>query len=76
MDSPPVAIVSDELVHEHFPDGSPLGRRLRINIDHANGRDDVEWTIVGVVEQHQIVFGRTRPSDHLLPTTQRPAFVA
>ena len=49
VDSPPVAIVSDALAREQFPDGSPLGRRLRINIDHANGRSDVEWTIVGVV---------------------------
>lgn len=49
VDSPPVAIVSDALAREQFPDGTPLGRRLRINIDHANGRSDVEWTIVGVV---------------------------
>jgi hypothetical protein len=41
--------VSQELVREEFPDGQPLGRRLRINVDHANGKDDVEWTIVGVV---------------------------
>jgi len=49
VDSPPVAIVSDALAREQFPEGTPLGRRLRINIDHANGRSDVEWTIVGVV---------------------------
>jgi putative ABC transport system permease protein len=49
VDSPPVAIVSDALAREQFPEGIPLGRRLRINIDHANGRSDVEWTIVGVV---------------------------
>jgi putative ABC transport system permease protein len=45
----PVAIVSDALAREHFGDGNPLGRRLRVNIDHVSGRSDVEWTIVGVV---------------------------
>jgi putative ABC transport system permease protein len=49
VDSTPVAIVSDALVREHFADGSPLGRRLRINVEHTNGKNDVEWTIVGVV---------------------------
>jgi len=49
VDSPPVAIISDALAREQFPDGSPLGRRLRINVDHASGSSDVEWTIVGVV---------------------------
>src|SRR5262249_7262890 len=48
-DSTPVAIVSREVVRRQFADGSPLGRRLRINVEHANGREDVEWTIVGVV---------------------------
>ena len=50
VDSLPVAIVSEALVKAAVSDGEdPLGRRLRINVDHANGRDDVEWTIVGVV---------------------------
>jgi putative ABC transport system permease protein len=49
VDSTPVAIVSEELVRQQFPDGSPLGRRLRINVDHANGRVDMEWMVVGVV---------------------------
>jgi putative ABC transport system permease protein len=48
-DSTPVAIVTREVVRRHFADGSPLGRRLRINVNHANGREDLEWTIVGVV---------------------------
>ena len=55
VDSTPVVVVSEELVRQQFPDGSPLGRRLRANFDHANGRSDVEWTIVGVV-------GNTRSS--------------
>jgi len=47
--SPPVAIVSRELVRQQFPDGNPLGHRLRIGFEHASGRSDLEWTIVGVV---------------------------
>jgi putative ABC transport system permease protein len=49
VDSVPVAIVSEALVKEQFADEDPLGRRLRINVNHANGRTDVEWMIVGVV---------------------------
>jgi ABC-type lipoprotein release transport system permease subunit len=36
VSSVPVAIVGEELVRQQFPDGSPIGRRLRINVD----RDD------------------------------------
>ena len=46
----PVAIVSASLVREFYPDGDPIGRRIRVNITHANGNRDVEWTIVGVVD--------------------------
>ena len=45
----PVAIVSEALVKEQFGNDDPLGRRLRVNIAHTNGKLDVEWTIVGVV---------------------------
>jgi putative ABC transport system permease protein len=48
-ESTPVVIVSDALAREHFGDGNALGRHLRVNIDHISGRNDVEWTIVGVV---------------------------
>jgi putative ABC transport system permease protein len=48
-ESTPVVIVSDALAREHFGGDNPLGRRLRVNIEHVNGREDVEWTIVGVV---------------------------
>jgi putative ABC transport system permease protein len=73
VDSPPVAIVSDALAREQFPDGSPLGRRLRINIDHASGRSDVEWTIVGVVGSiRSSLDGPVRQTIYI-PTTQRGA---
>lgn len=48
-ESVPVAIVSESIVMQRFADGNPLGRRVRLGIYHANGRRDVEWTIVGVV---------------------------
>jgi putative ABC transport system permease protein len=48
-DALPVAIVSEALVRAQFGDDEPLGRRLRVNVAHTNGKLDVEWTIVGVV---------------------------
>ena len=70
--SPPVAIVSEELVRQQFPDGGPLGRRLRINVDHVSGKDDVEWTVVGVVGNiRSTVDGPVRQTI-FIPRTQRP----
>jgi putative ABC transport system permease protein len=72
VDSLPVAIVSEELVRQQFTDGSPLSRRLRINVDHANGRDDVEWTIVGVVGNTKSSLDGPVRQTIFIPRTQRP----
>jgi putative ABC transport system permease protein len=72
VDSPPVAIVSEELVRQQFPDGSPLGRRLRINVNHANGKDDVEWTVVGVVGNIRSSLDGPVRQTIFIPRTQRP----
>jgi putative ABC transport system permease protein len=72
-DSTPVAIVSEALAREQFPEGSPLGRRLRINIDHANGRSDVEWTIVGVVGSIRSALDGPVRQTIYIPATQRGA---
>ena len=72
VDSVPVAIVSEELVRQQFADGSPLGRRLRINVDHANGREDVEWTVVGVVGNTRSSLDGPVRQTIFLPRTQRP----
>jgi putative ABC transport system permease protein len=72
-DSTPVAIVSEALVREQFADGSPLGRRLRINVDHANGKADVEWMIVGVVGNIKSSLDGPVRQTIYIPTTQRPA---
>jgi putative ABC transport system permease protein len=74
VDSPPVAIVSEELVRQQFPDGNPLGRRLRINVDHANGRDDMEWTIVGVVGNMKSTLDGPARQTIFIPRTQRSGF--
>ena len=71
-DSTPVAIVSQEVVQRQFADGSPLGRRLRINVDHANGRDDIEWTIVGVVGNMRSSLDGPIQQTIFIPKTQRP----
>ena len=71
--SVPVAIVSEELVRQQFADGSPLGRRLRVNADHANGRNDVEWTIVGVVGNIRSTLDGPVRQTIFIPTTQIPA---
>ena len=72
VDSVPVAIVSEELVRQQFADGSPLGRRLRINVNHANGRDDVEWTVVGVVGNTRSSLDGPVRQTIFIPRTQRP----
>jgi putative ABC transport system permease protein len=74
MDSVPVAIVSQELVRQQFADGNPLGRRLRVNVNHANGRPDVEWTIVGVVANTKSSLDGPVRQTIFIPTTQRPGF--
>src|SRR5262249_36853381 len=68
----PVAIVSREVVRRQFADGSPLGRRLRINVEHANGREDVEWTIVGVVGDMRSNLDGPIQQMIFIPKTQRP----
>jgi putative ABC transport system permease protein len=70
-DSLPVAIVSEELVRQQFPDGIPLGRRLRVNVDHVNGREDVEWTVVGVVSNIRSSLDGPVRQTIFIPRTQR-----
>ncbi len=72
VDAVPVAIVSQELVKQQFADGSPLGRRLRINFEHANGRSDMEWTVVGVVGNTKSSLDGPFRQTIFVPRTQRP----
>ena len=47
-------------------------RRLRINVDHANGRDDVEWMVVGVVGNTKSSLDGPFRQTIFIPRTQRP----
>lgn len=71
VESMPVAIVSETLVKQQFGDEDPLGRRLRINVDHANGRSDLEWTIIGIVHDIKSSLDGTARQTIYLPVTQR-----
>ena len=71
-ESTPVAIVSQEVVRTQFSDESPLGRRLRIGVNHANGREDVEWTIVGVVRDLRSTLDGPINHTIFIPRSQRP----
>jgi putative ABC transport system permease protein len=71
-DSAPVAIISESVVRQQFPEGDAVGRPLRININHANGRDDVEWTVVGVVGNTRSTLDGPVRQTIFIPTTQRP----
>jgi putative ABC transport system permease protein len=72
VDSLPVAIVSQQLASQQFPGESPLGRSLRVSFDHANGRNDVEWTIVGVVGNTRSTLDGPVRQTVYVPRTQRP----
>ena len=74
VDAAPVAIVSQELVRQQFASDDPLGRRLRVNFDHANGRNDVEWTIVGVVANTRSNLDGPLRQTIYVPRPQRPGF--
>jgi putative ABC transport system permease protein len=69
-----VAIVSEEIVRQQFPGEDPIGHRLRVDFEHVSGRDDVEWTIVGVVGNvRSRLDGPIRPTI-FVPRSQRPSF--
>src|SRR5262245_1170441 len=68
--SVPVAIVSDTLVREFFAGQDPLDRRLRINVTHVNGRDDVEWMVIGVVRDVRSSLTKAPDQTTYLPRTQ------
>jgi predicted permease len=68
----PVAIVSQEVVKQEFGGESPLGRRLRINVNHVSGKTDAEWTIVGVVRDVKSTLDGPSRRTIYLPIAQRP----
>ncbi len=71
FDSPKVAIVSDALVRQQFPDEDPIGKRLAISIGRQPGPFNAD--IIGVVGDIKMVSldGTTNPAVYL-PHTQLP----
>ena len=49
-----------------------LGRLLRVNVNHANGKDDVEWTIVRVIGNTRSSLDGPVRQTIFIPRTQRP----
>ncbi len=68
-DSPYVAIISESLVHQSFPDTDPIGKRIRC------GLDSTKWmTIVGVVGDVRMKNPTTPPGPQLyMPYLQHPS---
>jgi putative ABC transport system permease protein len=70
--SPPVAIVSAELVRRYFPNQDPVGRRIHIGppaflqmTPGANIADDEDVTIIGVAGDFRNAGLALRPEPHL-----------
>lgn len=72
-ESPPVAIISAAVAREHFGDDPPLGRPLRMNFRHVSGRDDLEWTVVGVVSDVRSSLDGPLRRTIYVPRSQRPS---
>jgi putative ABC transport system permease protein len=72
-EAPPVAIVSAAVAREQFGDLRAIGRPLRINVGHANGRDDIEWTVIGVVSDVRSSLDGPLRRTIYVPRTQRPS---
>jgi predicted permease len=72
-DSTAVAIVSESVVRDYFAGGQPLDVELHINnIDHANGRSDMRWRVVGVVRDVRSSVDGAASRVVYVPITQIP----
>jgi putative ABC transport system permease protein len=67
----PVAIVSESAVRQYYGPENPLDKPLHINtVEHANGRDDMPWTVIGVVRDVKSSLDGTASSIIYVPTSQ------
>jgi putative ABC transport system permease protein len=71
--SQPVAIISVSVAREQFGDAPALGRPLRVSFGHVSGRDDVEWTVVGVVADVRSSLDGPLRRTIYVPRAQRPS---
>jgi predicted permease len=69
-DAPGVVIVNRELARRHFPDGSPIGHRIRTTFDFSRG---APREIIGVVDdvKQTALDAETRPAAYV-PASQMP----
>ena len=66
--APRVAIVNETLVHNLFPNGNPIGQKLRVLI-----RQPASWEIVGVVKDSKYLSLGEEPRPYIfLPFLQNP----
>jgi putative ABC transport system permease protein len=71
IDSPRVAIVSEALVRQQYPNEDPIGKRMNVSIGSAPGGMDVEIVgVVGDITQVQLD-GAMQPAVYI-PHTQLP----
>ena len=71
LDSPQVAIVSEALVRQQYPNEDPLGKRMNVSIGNAPGGMNVEIVgVVGDITQVQLD-GAMQPAVYI-PYTQLP----
>jgi predicted permease len=72
-DSAAVVIVSESVVRDYFDGVQPLDRELHINsINHANGRSDMRWRIVGLVRDVRSSVDGNASRVVYVPMTQMP----
>jgi predicted permease len=72
-ESPAVVIVSESVVRDYFDGVQPLDAELHINnIDHANGRSDMRWRVVGVVRDVRSSIDGTASRIVYVPIAQMP----
>ncbi len=70
-ETPRVAIVSESMVEQYFPDEDPLGQRIKVG--GVRDPDSPWWTIVGVVGSvRSRALNRVPEPEIYMPASQRP----
>ncbi len=72
--SVPAVIVSESVMRDYFDGARPLDGELHLNnVDHASGRSDMRWRIVGVVRDVRSSVDGTASRVVYVPLAQMPA---
>jgi putative ABC transport system permease protein len=71
QETPRVAIVSESMVKQHFPDEDPIGQRIKVG--GVRNPESPWWTIVGVVGSvRSRALNRVPEPEIYMPASQRP----